>query len=150
MAVESHTAAILARESLCICPSRFRGVVMALARKAEEICRSDRQGMDIAGIEQQVVRAAATAGLTLLKGLIEARDDGAGSIRCNGRTCYRAVPSTGTAICLPGKLEYERPLYRCRSERRSLCPVDDGLGLLQQACGLHGLAVPAPRGWPDL
>ena len=25
MAVESHTAAILARESLCICPSRFRG-----------------------------------------------------------------------------------------------------------------------------
>ncbi len=32
--------------------------------------------------------------------------------------------------CLLGKLEYARPLYRCRSERRSLCPVDDSLGLL--------------------
>ena len=55
---------------------------MAFARQAEEICRSDRLGMDFAETEQQVVSAVAATGLTLLEGLIEARDDGAGTIRC--------------------------------------------------------------------
>ena len=33
-------------------------------------------------------------------------------------------------ICILGKPEHARPLHRCRSGRRSLCPVDDSLGLL--------------------
>ena len=103
---------------------------MAFARQAEEICRSDSEGMDIAETEQQVVSSVAAAGRTLLEGLVEARDDGAGTILCDGKRWYRVAPSQGTVICLLGKLDYVRPLYRCRSERRSLCPVDDSLGLL--------------------
>ena len=129
MSVESHTADIFAKEFLHL-PEPVRRAAMEFARLAEEICRSDRQGMDIAEIEQHVVSAVAATGLMLLKGLIEERDDGAGSIRHAGKTWHRVAPSRGTVTCLLGKLEYERPLYRCRSERRSLCPVDDSLGLL--------------------
>ena len=130
MSVESHTAAILAKELLHQ-PEPVRGAMMAFARQAEEICRSDSRGMDIAETGQQVLTAVATTGLTLLKGLIEARYDGAGSIRCDGKTWYRVAHTRGTVICLPGKHDYARPLYRCRSERRSLCPVDgrSSLGL---------------------
>ncbi len=73
MSLESHTADILAREFLHL-PEPVRRAAMEFARQAEEICRSDRQGMDIAEIEQHVVGAVAATGLMLLKGLIEELD----------------------------------------------------------------------------
>ena len=146
MSVESHTADIFAKEFLHL-PEPVRRAAMEFARLAEEICRSDRQGMDIAEIEQHVVSAVAATGLMLLKGLIEERDDGAGSIRHAGKTWHRVAPSRGTVTCLLGKLEYVRPLYRCRSERRSLCPVDDSLGLLPVSMTQNGTGgrLPAAR-----
>lgn len=129
MSVESHTVDCLAKEFLRL-PDPVHEAAMEFARQAEEIVRSDGEGMDFAETEQRVVGAVAASGRMLLEGLIEMRDDGAGSIRFDGKSWYRAAPSRGMVTCLLGKVEYERSLYRCRSERRSLCPVDDSLGLL--------------------
>ena len=46
MSVESHTAAMFAKELLHL-PEPVRSAVMAFARQAEEICRSGRRGMGV-------------------------------------------------------------------------------------------------------
>lgn len=66
MSVESHAADMFAEGFLHL-PEPVRSAVMAFAGQAEGICRSDRQGMDVAEIERQVVAAVAATGLTLLR-----------------------------------------------------------------------------------
>ncbi len=111
-------------------PTPIQMALEVIMQRGAELCRPDARERDSAEIERDVVGAVAEIGRMMLKGLIEERDDGSPSILRDGWRWHRAGLSKGTAICLLGKLEFKRPLYRWRGERHSACPVDDNLGLL--------------------
>jgi len=56
------------------------------------------------------------------------RDDGARPIERDGRSRYRAKPSTGNFHYLFGKVEYQRSLYRNGTWGKSICPADESPG----------------------
>ena len=129
MTDNSHISNKLAKEFPHL-PTPIKMALEVIMQRGAELCHPDARERDFAEIERDVVGAVAETGRMMLKGLIEERDDGAPSILRDGRRWHRAGLSKGTAICLLGKLEFRRPLYRRRGERHSACPVDDSLGLL--------------------
>ena len=101
-----------------------------LAAMSDDLLASDHPGADFARFELAAVDIVREFGRKLVSKAAEKRDDGVVSIERDGRSWYRAKPSRGTLTCLFGKVEYPRSVYRNSTVRNSICPTDEGLGLL--------------------
>ena len=111
-------------------PPALHGVFAELADFCTDALASDDMEADFVALENDTVAAVRKTGLGILRTCIEQRDDGARSIRREGRSWYRLARSRGSLTCLLGHLGYDRPRYRNDGVRNSLCPVDESLGLL--------------------
>ena len=111
-------------------PPALHGVFAELADFCTDALASDDMEADFVALENDTVAAVRKTGLGILRTCIEQRDDGARSIRREGRSWYRLARSRGSLTCLLGHLGYDRHRYRNDGVRNSLCPVDESLGLL--------------------
>ena len=95
-----------------------------------DLLASDHPGAAFAVVEAKAHETLRDFGRTLMAKAAENRDDGARTIERDGKSWYCLPPSRGTFHCLFGKVEYARSLYRNSTVGISICPVDEGLGLL--------------------
>ena len=111
-----------------------------LAAMSDDLLASDHSGADFARFELAALDIVREYGRQLVSKAAGNRDDGTGSIERGGRSWYRAKSSRGTLTCLFGRVEYQRSVYRNSTVRNSICPTDEGLGLLAGR-----MTVPAGR-----
>ena len=119
----------LTKEFLSL-PVSFRADLIKFARDEVALCQSEPSPIDFAQVETEIVAHAKQLGLARIKAYIEQLDDGAKSLERDGHSWYRLAPTTGSLTCLFGKVAYQRPRYRRRGKSKSICPVDEQLGLL--------------------
>ena len=96
-------------------PGAWHEAFSELAVFCGDLLETDHPGADFAVVEAKAA---------------ENRDDGARTIKRDDKSWYCLPPSRGTFHCLFGQVEYDRSRYRNRTVRNSICPVDEGLGLL--------------------
>ena len=97
-------------------PGAMHEAFSELAGFCGDLLASDHPGADFAVVEEKAHEAL--------------RDDGARTIECVDKSWYCLPPSRGTFHCLFGKVEYWRSQYRNSMTGTSICPVDEGLGML--------------------
>ena len=107
-----------------------------------ELYRTDTITDDFAKLETRVVEMTRKLGVEVLGSVIEQRDDGASSLEREGYSWHRLHPSRASLTCQLGKVAYRRSRSRRRGERKSICPVDESLGLL----ALFMVVESPPRG----
>ncbi len=111
-------------------PRAMHEACSELAGFCGDLLESDHPGADFASVGEVVPEATCPFNRNLMVQVTENRDDGACSIRRDGRFWYRLPPSRGTFHCLFGKVEYWRSRYRNSLSGKSIGPTDESLGLL--------------------
>ncbi len=111
-------------------PGALHEAFSELAVFCGDLLETDHPGADFAVVEAKAHEALRDFGRTLMAKAAENRGDGARTIKRDDKSWYCLPPSRGTFHCLFGQVEYDRSLYRNRTVRNSICPVDEGLGLL--------------------
>ncbi len=111
-------------------PGALHEAFSELAGFCGDLLETDHPGADFAVVEEKAHDTLRDFGSTLMAKVAENRDDGARTIERDNKSWYCLPPSRGTFHCLFGKVEYDRSLYRNSTVKNSICPVDEGLGLL--------------------
>jgi len=124
-------------------PKILQAAFSELSETCGDILETDHPGADFAEVEEKSREAVNGFGRALMSQAAGNRDDGARSIQRDGRSWHRLPPSRGSFHCCFGRVEYDRSRYRNSTVGKSVCPTDEGLGLLagRMTCPVGRMAI---------
>ncbi len=91
---------------------------------------SERSAEAFEEAERRVLESVHALGCEILGACAEARDDGAPRIERDGQNWFRVAPTPKTIMTSLGPVTFRRARYRTGGHCRSLMPVDESLGLV--------------------